>query len=125
MKKTAAVLLCAVLMLLPGGCVQAPPQSAGQELARHSWGIEQPGAGRECTLDFSADSLTFSAKGFGEPVELSGYYYVSESDITVMSDTLGTVCFDYRLSGNKLILSYSGREVVLNKRDMQSSLVQN
>lgn len=125
MRRKTAVLLCAAVMLGLPGCAEAPAHSAAEEIVRHCWSLGQTGSVRACRLSFDGDEIHFCAEGYGEPVELCGECFVSGSSITVLSETCGTVCFDYQLCGDKLILRCCGREVTLLKSDGQNDLVQN
>ena len=120
---TINLILCIAVSIL-GGCAASPPGSAGEELVRHRW-ILGEGKERQCRLTFSDHTLTLTAQGFGEEVSLSGDCFVQEQRITVLSEEYGTVCFDYSLRGDKLLLSFFGKNMTLVKQREEESIVQN
>lgn len=111
MRKKIFTFICIALVLLMAACTRAAPQTSAEELSAHQWSID----GNDGGLSFSDGIMTLLVGEKGKLARLEGEYFADDRTITLMDKDAGTVRFDYCLKNEKLLLSYSGKELTLCK----------
>lgn len=108
MKKSvaAALLLCFLL----AGC-----QGSGysRELTSSSWSASTPGGG-SAELSFEGENARLDMKNGTDSVSISGRYLADEETLVIFdSSVCRNYSFDYRVSGDSLVLSTESGELRL------------
>ena len=108
-----AVIFCAAVT---GGCVPAVPCSPCDEIRLYEWEICSDKRNDSGELSFKGDELYMYADVSGSKTSVKGRYFIDDKRITVFADGFDILQFDYKLSGEKLLLSYFSKKLTFKKR---------
>ncbi len=102
--KHMLVLLSVCMAFMFSSCAKAPPISQSDEIMRYGWFMPD----EKMKVYFKGDEFIMEGVE-NSKLSLKGKCFTDENTITVVSESFGTVVFDYELSADKLRLSYFGR----------------
>lgn len=104
------------IILLLSSCTPAPPTSSANELVSHKWILVDSFDKSKGSLSFSDGRILFDAQIDENTVfKLNEEYIIDEEKITVASENYGILVISYKISGNRLSLSYTGNKIILKK----------
>lgn len=118
MKKYLVItLLCTMFSFMLLGCMPAPPENSCDELKSHTWILYDGNNKKSGTLNFAENHMILTANTDEKNVfELDKECIINENKIIITSEDLGALYFEYKISGDTLILSYLGKKIIFKKK---------
>ena len=115
--RSICIMFC-VLSL--SGCTlrRASPESAAMELDSR----DRISADGKASLSFDGGNAAFTAETTDGTLTICGEYFADDEKLTIVSDQWGTMVFPYRFEKGRLVLSYEGRELLLDKKSQEQEV---